>query len=252
VTRTHARLPLRPQYAARWTNPISCFVSSFDFQGKTYRCRAADDQVIEFLDELAYWRTNNPTSLLSFREDFRRIIRLCPIRGLVWCSVHRGDPTRSIAIWLLGQIRNPSVISVVASFRCDESHRVRKEVAKTLCRLGAWKQLRELANDMDLAVKWIATERSAKPFRQRLARYLHDDVRPFSVSTRQPTKKFSLQHQQFSGCPPKSGSYIRQVLMRIRFLVRHQQRYVLLRSSWLIKNRHSQRFKSWLRQWVER
>jgi len=141
---------------------------------------------------------------------------------------------RNIAIWLLGQIRNRSVMSVVASFQGDASHSVRKDVAKALRRMGVWKQLRELANDRHPAVKRIARERSAKPFHQRLDRYLHDDVRPFAVTTHRQQVKSSLEHEQFSGCPPKSGWYIRQVLMRIRFLVRHQKRDVLFRwPQWL-------------------
>lgn len=183
---------------------------------------------MEFLDKLADWRNRNGSSLCSFREDFRWIVERRPIRGLVWCSIYRDDPTRNIAIWLLGQIRNRSVMSVVASFQGDESDSVRKDVAKALRRMGAWKQLREMANDPDPAVKRIATERASKPFHQRLDWYLHDDVRPFAVSTRPQQVNFALKHQQFSGCPPKSGFYIRQVLMRIRFLVRQQRRYVLL------------------------
>jgi hypothetical protein len=227
---------------------MTVYPSSFEFQGMTYKCLARDEQVEEFLDDLDYWRTNNASTLLSFREEFRRIIRLRPIRGLVWCAVQRDAPTRTIAIWLLGQIRHPSAISVVSSFGCDPNRRVRKEVAKALRRMGAWKQLRDFADDIDPAVKWIATERSAKPFRQRLARYLHDDVQPFSVSTRRPTIKYSLKHQKFSGCPPKSSTYIRQILMRIRFLVRYQKRPVLFGWPQWLKSSRIRSLKARLRQ----
>lgn len=248
MTRTPLRLPLRPQYTARVRNAMSCYSSQFEFQGRTYKCLASDEQVKVFLDRLEDWRNRNASSLFSFREDLRRIVRHRPIRGLVWCSIHRGTPTRNIAIWLLGQIRHRSVMCAVASFQCDTSHGVRKEVAKALRRMGAWKQLRELANDTHPAVKRIAIERSAKPFHQRLDRFLHDDVRSSAVNTHRQRVKFSLQHQQFSGCPPKSGLYIRQVLMRIRFLVRHQRRHVFFGWPQWLQNCRNRRPKPTLHQ----
>lgn len=198
--------------------------SQFKFQDRTYACWIVDERVKDFLDKLADWRSRNPASLFSFRDDFRTIIRLRPIRGLVWCAIYRGVPTRNIAIWLLGRIRNRSVVSVLASFQHDPSPSVRKEVAKALRRMGAWALLRELRNDSHPVVKRIATERSATPFQQRLFRYLHDDVRQSAVSTDRQKMNFSTRHQPFSGCPPKTGWYIRQVLTRIRFAVRHQRR----------------------------
>lgn len=197
---------------------------AFRFQGETYRFHVADDRVKRFLDELAAWRQNNLSStLLSFRSDFRQVIAERPIRGLIWCAIYGQSPTRNVAIWLLGRINNLHTIRVMEQCACDPTPAVRKEVAKALRRMRAWRQLRRLADDVVPSVRRIAAsaEAPATSFQQRMERFIRDDVavRPVPGTA----QKLAVLVDRLEGRPPKSAAFIRQILKRIRWLVHGQK-----------------------------
>ena len=115
----------------------------FSFEGRRYTLRDSDASVQRFLDQLMVHQREqlqqgSSSSLFPFRDDFRRIAHHAPIGGLVSFIRDRRGDARRIAIWLLGRIHCRYTVHAIQYAQHDADHRVRKEVATALRRLGAW------------------------------------------------------------------------------------------------------------------
>jgi hypothetical protein len=119
---------------------------------------------------------------------------------------------------------------VVAALSHDRDVRIRKEVAKTLRRLGAWAELREIASrEDDPVVRRFAESAEAPPrsFSERMIRFLDDvEVVEHPDETDPGAKSLCVNTTIGDGTPPKSRWYIRLILEHIRWLVgRHVPKF---------------------------
>lgn len=203
----------------------------FWLEGRRYLLLGRDHAVRRFFKQLGSLLRQGSNSslpiLLALRQDFRAIEANRPIPGLVRCVADGDSDTRRLAIWLLGRIRNRCTTSVVAMYSRDRDIPVRKEVAKTLRRLEAWAELREIVTrEYDPVVRRIAKLAEAPPreFSERMARFLGNDVeiveQPDEVGP--GAKSLHVNTTVGDGTPPKSRWYIRLILEHIRWLVGRQ------------------------------
>jgi len=162
--------------------------------------------------------------LLPCREGFRRALRDNPVDVI---SGHLCDPDpliRSVSIWLLSQSANRFQLLGINGHCDDPSPMVRKHVAKALYRLEAWQPLQDLAEDFpeDAAIKWFAQPRPNRiEFGKRLSRYAeHMDTSMAETATHSEPMTLWISFEGWILSPPKSRSYIRRILLRIRNAVR--------------------------------
>ncbi len=162
--------------------------------------------------------------LLHYRHDFRRLLEDRPIE-VFREHLFAADPlTRSVAVWLLSRCITRFALCDIDRCCDDPSPSVRKHVAKALYRLEACQLLRDMADryPQDGALQWFA---QAKPndidFRDRLERFSkHSSQSQIKMATDvEPMTLWSRVEDWFLS-PPKSRSYMRRVLNRIRRAVR--------------------------------
>ena len=158
--------------------------------------------------------------LLCYRTDFRRLVA---DEQVVLFQRYLSDANplvRSLAVWMLGQCANRCNLLGIENYCQDASPMVRKHVAKALYRLEAHQILREMSlrYPSDAAVQWFAQD---KPNNTRFEERLSDFSR--HVVTSQPQHLDSAEPMTFWArfenwllTPPKSNSYIRAILERIR------------------------------------
>jgi len=130
----------------------------------------------------------------------------------------------AICVWLLGEFSDRAHLYELKTLRRYPSAQIRRHVAKALRRLEAWSYLREMAaaNPDDARIQWFATAPTIHgPFAKRLENYKRfvDDSHAGEVVT--PSRMpFWTAVRSWQRTPPKSATYIRRMLRRIRFWVR--------------------------------
>ncbi len=189
---------------------------------RRFQVTATDRRVFAWLHMVA-----DDRRLFRFRQDFRTIIELRPIAGLVACLDTPNVELRALAIWLLGracgrlELRAMPVIAVLAD---DENVMVRRSTARALRRAGALVELQSVAQrDPDDSVRRLAGSLSAgrrDAYVNRLQRYVRhgggEVARPGSFVSPMPV--FIVQPIG-PGALPKSRQWIRRLLEQIRELV---------------------------------
>jgi hypothetical protein len=175
--------------------------------------------------------TGNRTWLLRFRPELRRLLAGFDSRydkaeiDVVRCFLLTCPQTMiAICVWLLGEFSDRRHLNEVKTFRHDPSPQIRRHVAKALRRLEAWSYLRDMAAAYpgDARIQWFATAPTTHaPFAERLRKFKRcvDDSRTGEVAT--PSRMpFWTGVRSWERTPPKSVTYIRRMLRRIRFWVR--------------------------------
>jgi hypothetical protein len=171
---------------------------------------------------------NSSNPWLAYRAEFREILRQEPIVGLARCVRDDDGASCRLAIWLLGKLGGKVAIGVVAARRYDPDARIRRRVVKALLRMGAWRQLREMAReDPEPVIRRIAAyaERSPTDFNRRMSHFVqHNARRRDSGGPRSSEQQLvCLTNSIGGGRPPKSRFRIRAILEHIRALVgRHR------------------------------
>jgi hypothetical protein len=130
------------------------------------------------------------------------------------------DPTlRLLAIWLRGRCGGSLGTPILAKFSTHPDVQTRKEVARSLKRMGAWDQLREIAtHDANGRIRRIATTQPSKPYRDRLASFSRHMARVEIASVKRhllASPTIDVGH----GRAPKSRWVIRMILERIHRIV---------------------------------
>ena len=206
----------------------------FRLHGQRYYVGASSVRTLKLLADIyrACVTCDDGTWPLRLRPQIRQVqaIEATPVLCLV---VERtDDPTlRILAIWLRGRCGGSLGTSSLAKFatagesqsRSPEDDRTRREVARALKRMGAWVQLREMAeHDPNPRIRRLATAQPARPYRQRLAEYTQRVSRVSAATGKQPLV-LAPDLDLTQGRPPKSRSFIRTILERIHRLVTGQK-----------------------------
>ncbi len=154
-------------------------------------------------------------------RDRIRQLQALHSRSLLSLVVERtDDPTlRVLAIWLRGRCGGSLGTSSLARFSSHPDDQTRKELARALKRMGAWVQLREMAdNDPSARVRRMAATRPSRPYPRRLADFSSHCFRREATSVRRGLVVSPGLHIG-QGRPPKSRRLIRMVLERIHGMV---------------------------------
>ncbi|MCO6047503.1 hypothetical protein NG895_26670 [Aeoliella sp. ICT_H6.2] len=165
--------------------------------------------------------------LLAFRNDFRQILFDEPAvnfplaRYLRDCPPER--PGYCIAMWLLGRCAERTKSYGLAKLTDGDSPRIRRHLALALRRVESWPRLRRLAAEHpdDEFLTRLLSDASRQSFDRRLHRFSehvdHSHEAEAALASRMP---LWIRDTNWSGKPPKTASWIRVILKRIRYWVR--------------------------------
>lgn len=160
----------------------------------------------------------------SWPFRLRNQIRKAPTisaRSVLSLVVERtADPTlRVLAIWLRGRCGGSLGTASLAKFSTHPDDQTRKEVARALKRMGAWVQLRPMAEcDPNPRIRRIATIQASRAYGLRLTDFSsHFPKREVRSVQRELVVAPELDLSQ--GRPPKPRWVIRGILERIHHLV---------------------------------
>lgn len=194
----------------------------FRLRGQQYRVGPSGVRTLKLLAEIygACSASTNPSWPFRLRNKIRQVQALNSRSVLSYVVESAGDPVlRLLAIWLRGRCRGSLGTSSLALFATHPDDKIRKEVARALRRMGAWVQLREMAdNDTSERIRRMATAEPLRPYRDRLAEF-SGHFAHFEV----PSVSFPLfvspEVDVRQGRPPKPGWVIRVILERIHRLI---------------------------------
>ena len=217
---TTARPEYRPTYAS------GSLLGDYLRVGKDVYLISQNDAGAErFLDMLALVRNQDralripPRSLVSFREDFRRIIATRPLAGLMRCFIARTDTEqRRVSVWLLGRCGRASDAKLIYQHARWFPLVVRREIVRSLRRLNALRECAKLAaGEDDQRLRHIANS-TTRDFRRILAKWHVPD----DSAIQPPSRPLELFVEIGPDAPvrPKSRDLIRRILERIRILLR--------------------------------
>lgn len=203
---------------------VKCFVGLTFRLGKTkFRLLKTDMKVLAALRRIRQARPPHPklTWLLRHRQDIRRIVECRRRATLTMAALATRDiHTIRLALWLRGKcggvLGAPELLR-----RAQQSHlEIQKQTARAFQKMGAWAQLRKLAENQELAeaAPRFLRQPPAKSFESRLSHYL-EKVQPRKISTRIRPVETSFGNRHGKGKPAKPLWVIRLVLDRIRLLV---------------------------------
>jgi hypothetical protein len=162
-----------------------------------------------------------PPHLVTFRREFRQIASRQRIAGLIECLEESDPEVVRLTIWLMARAHTSLAITAIAPFRYSKNDRVRYEAARGLRRLGAWAELRKIAQyDFNDRVRRLATAPSPKEFDKRLQRFagqVHAVMPPDAAQRPMP---LIVRLSAGSVRRAKTPEFIRAILERIQQLVR--------------------------------
>jgi hypothetical protein len=194
----------------------------YRLHGRRYRVDSAGMQTLKLLSQIcdSCAACSDQNRLVRLRGQIRQVQALRSRSLLSWVAQRTGDPRlRLLAIWLRGRCGGSVGTSILARFATHPDLQTRKEVARALKRMGAWVQLREMAdNDPSARVRRLATTKPARDYRQRLSDYSKHIPRVPVTSARHPlfvSPELGIRQ----GRPAKSSWFIRLILERIHLLV---------------------------------
>jgi hypothetical protein len=196
--------------------------NQYRFRRKRYVAGSSDIRMLRVLTAIRDARPQSADRfwLVRQRELIRQAQALGRKRIISWVIETTKDPAlRTLAIWLRGRWGGTLGIKSVAAFAKHRDEQTRKEVARALRRLGAWVELREMAeSDLSERVRRMATPRLARPFEGRLTDFTrHVAARP--VTPHELPLFVSPEVDLSQGKRPKPGWFIRLILERIHRLV---------------------------------
>lgn len=170
-------------------------------------------------------QTHVASRLLPLRDDLRRIMQLPQSVRVLQRGMKDINPLiRAISVWLLSKHANRFLLLGIETTQSDYSPLVRKRTARALRKLEARELLAEMASEYpeDEALQWYATfTANPKTHRERLEKYVASVRSPDAIpNANESPIPLWFRDEYWSGSPPKSVQYIREILWRIRRLVR--------------------------------
>jgi hypothetical protein len=184
-------------------------------------------KALQLLSDLCYAhrRSRRSNWLLPFRRRIRQVSLLDARNELLAVIETTRDPQlRLLAIWLRGRMGGIDGTSAIAWFGNNlldgrNDFQLRKEVARALGRMGAWRELREMAKwDSHPRIRQMASLEPTRSYTDRLATFSsHAEHLETPAAKRRlfVAKEVDLR----LGRPAKPIEVIRAILERIHRLV---------------------------------
>src|SRR5262245_62140565 len=109
------------------------FPGSIVIAGRKLKLQYRDIDAWNYLrrvgDCIHYCRAQElPTALMRRRDEFREVVRLSPIAGLVACLGSADPAVQRLAVWLLGKCHKKWAVPFIALLSDSRYAEVRKEV----------------------------------------------------------------------------------------------------------------------------
>lgn len=199
---------------------------------RAYTFRQVDFAVMRFLTDLLVRRDELQSSdqltsawLLPYRAELRGILEDKPCAGLWRYARDRSpeDACLPVAIWLLGRTAWRGCTYELEEVGSDRVPAVRRHLARALSRVEAWPRLRELAATYpdDRRLQALFRVGQSERFTENLKRFVQhvDDshAAEAALASRMP---LWMRDELGEETPPKSASWIRQMLLSIQRWVR--------------------------------
>jgi hypothetical protein len=208
--------------AATFGFPID-FGLKFEVDGNKYRFHAGDIEVLSLLARILASRPHeaNPYWLLPFRDEVRHVNAGVVLAYAAQRTRHPG--LRCLAVWLRGRRGGTIGTPIIACLYRTTDFTLRKEVVRALQRMHAWAPLRRIeACEGEPRIRRLAGQRPARTYASRMGQFLQQ-VAPRKLPLSSPVLHEREGLNLHGGLPPKSPSFIRAVLERIRRLVRGER-----------------------------
>ncbi|MGI9456054.1 MAG: hypothetical protein ACR2NU_05795 [Aeoliella sp.] len=182
-------------------------------------------QLVVYRDSLVFSDRTTNTWLLPFRKDFRHLISGTPDKGIQKFLEERppDSPCYALAVSLLGRCSDRYETYCLENVPADHDPQSRRHFARALRRTESWPRLARLAgkfpSDKFIARMLYAPHRGK--FQHRLERFIeHVDKSHAAEATLAPRMPLWQRDAEWEETPPKSASWMRCVLQRIRQWVR--------------------------------
>lgn len=205
----------------------------FKLGGVAYRLGSHDLEMLQLLRLLVRAQTANPDLgwLLPFRDQIRAATARRCQASMTMVALLTPDPReRRLALWLRGRCGGSIGAWQLYQLAVRGNLETQRDVARALQKMGAWAQVRALAQLTELARRWprFVSQPPARDFQSRLDLYLAKvpeleipgtvvggaDLSPVCAPQACPAGTM-----KWGGKPAKPAWLIRLVLDRIRFLV---------------------------------
>lgn len=191
--------------------------------GRRFRLRAHDVQLVQLMTYLLEQRPAAPHVgwLIPHRPTLRQVLQLNARVGLTWlveCATESWH--LRLALWLRGRCGGALGTPIVAKCLLSTDELVRKEAVRALRRMNAWAELHAVAEyDANPRLRRLASCRPPPDLRARVERFTeHIRAVPYETRSR---PLYVAPSVALDSCPHvRSRSYIREILDRIRRLVR--------------------------------
>ena len=206
-----------PQYQYTYGLPRNVN-HKFWLNGKCFRVGNSGVRTMQLMDELLQLaaRESSTKSLFSSRALIRQVEYNESRCVLSYSITHARDANaRLLAIFLRGRCGGSLGTSAVFQYAKDDDEWIRKLATRALKRMGAWAQLKEIAeNDPSEKVRRIATANPPGLYSARLETFVRN-VTPKPIEPSRATLYVAPGVEWDQGRKSKSASAIRMFLERI-------------------------------------
>ena len=201
----------------------------FALFGRKYRLGASGIKALKLLEDAYLCSRNRADGSWPFRlrAIVRKIRNIDAKSTLCFVVANTDNPTvRILAIWLRGHCGGTIGTQVLGEFSRNADDQTRKEIARALKRMSAWKTLSNLSKDPNPRVARMASCKSPESFATKFGRFASSvSAVDVSKSSKQlllgPEVELDRQFHQ----PPKSAAFIRSILLRIKNLLSANDSY---------------------------
>jgi len=197
-----------------------CWGGKFYVDGNEYHFTATNMAHLELLAKIRAARPKEPN--VYWLLPFRNLVRSTTAGAIfAYAAQHTQDPAmRCLAVWLRGRRGGQlGSTSIAALYRRGDAP-LRKAVIRALQRMHGWAALRRIqASEPDPRIRRLAQQKVPRAYSSRMSEFI-SRVTPGQRSS-EATTFFEQEGLELgTALPPRSGSFFRAILDRIRRLVR--------------------------------
>lgn len=195
---------------------------SFTLRGRRFFLGESGHETLRLLHAMHQQSVNDASGFwaLKARRELTALQKFGRSSVLTLVIIHTGDDQlRRIAIWARGHLGGSLGTSVITLYLNSPDAALRKVAVHALKRMNAYANLQRVADsDPDPRIRRIAMFTVAKPFDERVRKFSRNVRTCETTGNAQPllvNQMIDTGHAR----RPKSGTFIRVILQRIRQLV---------------------------------